>query len=298
MATPEFERGGVLNFLLDLPVRAMFAVFGNLPYRISVNLAAGFSTRILAPLFMNARARANLKLVWPDLPEADVKRLCDEVAGNATRVLVELFHPKGFIKQARLAGFEGPGKDALLAALAGNTPVILVSGHIGNFHTIRVQLGDLGYTTAAIYRPMNNAFTNARYVDTMSAIAGPNFPRGMKGTKSLLGQLRKKRAIALLNDQAAGEGEILTFMGHPALTMTSAAEMALKHNALLVPYYCIRQSDGIAMTTIVEDAIVHSDKIAMTQALNDSLEARVKAEPGQWFWLHNRWKTPEDYAAI
>jgi len=28
----------------------------------------------------------------------------------------------------------------------------------------------------------------------------------------------------------------------------------------------------------------------MTQALNDSLEAVVRAHPEQWFWIHRRWK--------
>jgi len=28
----------------------------------------------------------------------------------------------------------------------------------------------------------------------------------------------------------------------------------------------------------------------MTQAMNDSLAARVRAAPEQWFWIHNRWK--------
>jgi KDO2-lipid IV(A) lauroyltransferase len=28
----------------------------------------------------------------------------------------------------------------------------------------------------------------------------------------------------------------------------------------------------------------------MTQALNDSLTARVKADPEQWFWVHRRWR--------
>jgi KDO2-lipid IV(A) lauroyltransferase len=28
----------------------------------------------------------------------------------------------------------------------------------------------------------------------------------------------------------------------------------------------------------------------MTRALNTSLEARVRENPEQWFWIHNRWK--------
>lgn len=291
MATPEFERGGIRNYLIDLPVRALFALFALLPYGASLGFAGWVMARVLAPVFgVNQRIRSNLRHIWPDMADAELTRLCHQVSDNSARLLVESFNIGGFLKHARQAQFGGAGKQALLSALSENRPVILVSGHFGNYQVIRVLLGDLGFDTAAIYRPMNNAFTNTRYIDNMDRIAVPNHPRGMKGTKNLLSQLRKGGAIALLNDQAAGEGQRLKFMGKPALTMTSAAEFSLKYNALLFPYYGIRQPNGTDFEVVVEAAIPPGDAITMTQALNDSLEARVRQYPGQWFWMHRRWK--------
>ena len=34
----------------------------------------------------------------------------------------------------------------------------------------------------------------------------------------------------------------------------------------------------------------HGDPVTMTQALMDSLAAQVRERPGQWFWVHRRWK--------
>ncbi len=291
MAARRFETGGVLNFLIDLPVRGFFALMSLLPYRASLSLAGWISARLLAPLFgANRRIRKNLRLVWPDMGEADMRRLCREVSDNSARLMLESFRVTGFLRHAARAEMTGPGKPALLKALQEDKPVILVSGHFGNYQAIRVKLAELGHTTAAIYRPMNNAFTNRRYINNMNRIAQPNYPRGVAGTKGLLGHLRKGGIIALLNDQAAGEGADLTFFGQPALTMTSAAEFSLKYQAQLFPYYGIRQKNGVDFAVEVHAPIPASDAETMTQGLNDSLETMVRAYPGQWFWIHRRWK--------
>jgi Kdo2-lipid IVA lauroyltransferase/acyltransferase len=293
MAAQEFERGGVVNFLIDLPIRGLFGLFNLLPYRISLKFAGWITAYVLAPVFgINRRIKENLDLVWPDFPDKDRDALCAEVSINSTRLMVESFSIRGFLRHARRSTLGGDGLNNLMEALKNQRPVILVSGHFGNYQALRVLLSDLGHDTAAIYRPMNNAFTNTRYINNMNKIAGPNFPRGMAGTKGLLTHLRKGGAIALLNDQQAHEGAELTFMDHPAQTMLSAAEFALKYDALLIPYYGIRQDNGVDFDVTVEPPIPHSDAKAMIQTLNDSLEAQVIARPGQWFWMHRRWKRP------
>jgi len=291
MAAPEFERGGVVNFLIDLPVRGFFGLFYLMPYRTSLAVAGWLGATILAPVFgANRRIRKNLAHVWPQTGRSEARRLCHAVSDNAARLMIESFHTRGFLQHAHAATLGGAGKDALLAALKARRPVILVSGHFGNYQVLRVLLADMGFDTAAIYRPMNNAFTNRRYIENMNRIAGPNLARGLRGTRGLLSHLRKGGAIALLNDQAAFEGEVLEFMGKPALTATSAAQFARKYDALLFPYYGLRLPNGVDFKVEIEPSIPPASAKEMTQALNDSLEAMVRAHPGQWFWIHRRWK--------
>jgi KDO2-lipid IV(A) lauroyltransferase len=85
-------------------------------------------------------------------------------------------------------------------------------------------------------------------------------------------------------------GPALPFFGKPAPTALSAAEMALKYDAALVPIYGIRQPDGLSFEIRVEDPIPHTDPETMTRALNASLEALVRDHMDQWFWIHRRWK--------
>jgi KDO2-lipid IV(A) lauroyltransferase len=86
---------------------------------------------------------------------------------------------------------------------------------------------------------------------------------------------------------------VLDFVVKPARTALSAAELALRFNAVLIPFYGIRQPDGLTFETVLEAPITHSDATTMTQAMNDSLSARIRENPGQWLWVHRRWR-PDD----
>jgi len=282
---------GLSDFLLDLALRSMIRLALMLPYRARVRAFGWFASRILAPLAgYTARIRENLAYIFPHLPAAEVKRLCRAVPDNAGRSLIEFYSLKDFAAQMRRTPLTGPGVPALEGALERRTPVILVSGHFGNYQAVRAALAVRGYQVGGLYRPANNAFFNAHYVRITEAIAAPLFARSRHGMAGLLKHLRGGGVIGLLNDQHFDDGEILDFMGKPAATPLSAAEMALKYDALLLPVYGIRQPDGISIEVRIEAPVPASDPRTMTQALNDSLAAQVRAHMDQWLWIHRRWK--------
>ena len=70
----------------------------------------------------------------------------------------------------------------------------------------------------------------------------------------------------------------------------SAAELALKYDALPVPTYATRRPDGLSFEILVDAPIPRGTAEEMTQALNDHLEAHVRQHVAQWFWIHKRWK--------
>ena len=101
--------------------------------------------------------------------------------------------------------------------------------------------------------------------------------------------LRGGGMLGLVIDQYMEHGVPLDFLGKPAPTALSAAEIALKYNAVMVPGYAIRQPDGLSFHVHLEAPVPHTDAVTMTQALNDSLSEQVRAHMDQWFWLHQRW---------
>jgi KDO2-lipid IV(A) lauroyltransferase len=185
---------------------------------------------------------------------------------------------------------EGPGWEPAEAARRAGRPILFISGHFGNYQAGRAALNGRGYAMGGLYRPLNNEFLNDHYIATIADVGGGAFTRDRRGLAGFVRHLRSGAQGAILIDQYLFDGRIFEFLGHPAPTSTAAAEMALKYDALLIPIYSTRTETGLDFRIELEAPIPHSDAETMTMALNDSLAARVRARPEQWFWVHNRWK--------
>ena len=277
-------------FAENAVLRAAIGLALLLPHRVRVPLF-GFLGRAAAPLAgYHRRIRENLAHVLPDLPEAEVRTLCRAVPDNALRTLIENYATRDLMATGSRTPVTGPGLPAMEAARAKGQPILFVGAHFGNYEVPRAALIARGWKVSGLYRSMENRYFNAHYVRTMEALGPPVFPRGRRGTAGLVRYLSQGGAAVLLIDQYFRQGAALDFFGKPAPTALSAAELALKYGALLVPFYGIRQPDGLRFEAVFEAPIPHSDPWTMTQAVNDSLEARVRAHMGQWFWIHRRWK--------
>ena len=279
------------DYVENAAIRAAIGLAFLLPYRLRVAFFGRVVSRIVGRLAgYERRIRENLAHVLPDYPENRIPALCRDVLDNAMRTLIETYDPDRLLQIAARTPMTGPGVAAIEAARERGQPVIFVGAHFGNYAIPRAVLISRGWPLAVVYRPMENRFFNAHYVRTIERLGGPTFERGRRGMAGLVRHLSKGGSAGLLIDQYFRHGAALDFFGKPAPTALSAAEMALKYDALLVPLYGIRQPDGISFEAVFEAPIPHSDPWTMTQAVNHSLEAQVRAHMGQWFWLHRRWK--------
>ena len=279
------------SWLLNAVVHGLIRGALRLPYERRVRLAGWVMARILAPLAgYDRRIRDNLALVCPDLDPAEVKRLQRAVPDNAARSWMEMYSGPEFIERVKDTPIHGPGLAVLEEARDAGRPVVLVTGHFGNYDVARVALMARGCRVGPLYNPMRNVYFNKHYVEALARIGRPIFPRGRRGLAQLLRFLKSGGMTAFLVDLNVRKGTPLSFFGRPAKTALSAAELALKCDAPLVPGYVIRQPDGLSFEIVVEAPIPPSDPATMTQAVNDSIEAMVRQHMDQWFWIHRRWK--------
>lgn len=265
-----------------------------LPYAPRVRGVGWLVQHVLGPVAgYRKRALTNLALIWPQMPDAERRGIASRCLNNVGRTFIENYSARDFPKKMARNTPQGPGYEALKNAAAKGQPVILVTGHFGNYEATRAALVALGFNIGGLYRDMKNPYFNAHYVRTMERFGGPVFPQGRKGTAGFVRHLKHGGQLVLLFDQHVQFAPILDFMGEPARTAPSAAELALRYNALLIPFYSIRQPDGLNFDCLLEAPVPHSDASTMTQALNDSLSARITAHPDQWFWVHRRWRSHE-----
>ena len=270
----------VLNILKIFPYRTRIYA-GSLIFRIFISPLTGNKKRI----------ESNLNLVMPNLLENEKNKLATRCLDNIGMTMFELLSPKEFKLAGQRAKVLGPGIALLERARDESKPVILISGHFGNYDVIRANLISKGYELGALYRPMNNPYFNATYLKSISSIGVPLFARGNNGMAEMMKFLRDGKSIALLIDQHMANGEPLKFFGKTAFTATSAAKMALKYDAILMPFFVVRKGRTSDFDLHFEAPIEHSNPIKMTQDFNDRLEARVKENLDQWLWTHKRWKS-------
>lgn len=261
------------------------------PYSFRIRAGSMIFRFFISPLTGNKkRIEKNLDLVMPNLAKNTKKNLIKDCLDNIGMTMFELLSPKEFKLAGQKANVIGPGKILLEQMRDTSQPVILISGHFGNYDVVRANLISTGYQLGALYRPMNNPYFNKTYLKNISLIGMPLFARGKNGMAEMMKFLRDGKFIALLIDQHMKRGEPLQFFGETAFTATSAAKMALKYNAILMPFFVIRKGRTSNFELHFEDPIEHSEPVKMTQEFNDRLEARVKTNPEQWLWTHKRWK--------
>lgn len=279
------------HFLVNLGLRGLIGLALCLPYRLRLAFIGWLMRRVIGPMAgYSVRARENLDWVWPDLPMAERERIVTEVLDNSGRTLIENYSTRAFLARAARIEPEGPGYAVLQAARDARRPVILISGHFGNYEAARASLVARGFSIGGLYRNLSNRYFNAHYVGTMQAFGGPVFPQGRAGTAGFVRHLKAGGQLVLLFDQDVPGAPSLPFLGHPARTALSAAELALRLDALLIPFYATRQPDGLGFRVELEAPVPPGTAEEMMLAVTRSLEARVKAHPGQWFWVHRRWK--------
>lgn len=287
MARKRTRLGQALGFV---PSALALGVARLLPYRARVAFGGWLGRALVLglPRFRN-RVEANLAYVMPELDAAGRRAIAREVGDNFGRTFVEIFSMEDFQRHAVWTGPTGPGAEALAAAARNRTGAVVVTGHIGQWEAGRAWLKAIDAEAAGVYRPLNNAPLDRIYVRQLEIGGRPMFPKGGRGLRGLMAHLGKGGVAALLTDQYDRRAVRIDFLGRPAPTVTIAADLALKFGVPLFPAYGVRDPDGRHVAVVIEAPIPHTTPAEMTRAFSDSLAARVRANPGQYLWLHQRW---------
>jgi KDO2-lipid IV(A) lauroyltransferase len=285
------DSGAFADWLADAALRALIRSLMRLPYDKRIARMGAIMRRGVGPLTgYRGRALRNLAMIYPDMSPDRRRAIADGVLDNFGRTIIENYSADEFGQRLQSAPITGTGLAAVEQAQRDKRPVIFVTGHFGNHEAPRQALTARGYTIGGLYRPMKNQRVNDHYAKTMTELSGPVFEQGRRGTIGFTRFLKDGGMGTLLFDVRVARGIRLPFLGHDAWTATSVADMALKFDAVVVPYFGIRQADGLSFEIAVEAPIPHSDPVTMTLAMNARLEQRIADHPEQWFWVHRRWK--------
>lgn len=251
----------------------------------------GTTFRVVMRWFPPARSRFDreAKRVFPNMKRSARAKLGQDMGCHMGRTLFEIYHDAEFQNQHHKFRASGPGLAALKRAQRAGRGVIIVSGHFGQWEAIRAVIKMNELESGAVYRPQKNRHYERRIRAGIEAGGKPILATGHVGTRALVRHLRDGGIISILLDEKYLEGVRIPFLGQDALTSLSAAQLALKYDLLMIPAFGTRIDDGNAFRVEFEAPIPHTNTIQMTRAFNDSLSARIMADPEQWYWMLRRW---------
>lgn len=181
-------------------------------------------------------------------------------------------------------------------ALSSRNRVMAV-GHFGNFELYaRANQFAPGFTFATTYRGLRQPSLN-RLLQSLREQSGCLFFERRTEASALKKAMGERNLmVGFLADQHAGKGGLwLPFFGRECSTNAAPAVFALRYQCPLYTAICYRT--GLAQWEIEVGEEIPTEiegrrrSVAdITLDINRALEAAVRRDPANWFWVHKRWK--------
>lgn len=184
--------------------------------------------------------------------------------------------------------------DRIRTAIANGRPVVLAINHIGNWELyaqLVFQVPEARFGT--VYQSLRNTLLDDLVNRDRRRLGVATFDR-KKGFNAAIALLREPGIVGVLVDQNAGDGGIWTpFFNRLSSTSPLAATLAMRTNAAVIPAAIYTAGFAKWKVVLSEEIPWQPDQPEkLTADINAALERQIRVSPRDWFWVHNRWKTP------
>jgi KDO2-lipid IV(A) lauroyltransferase len=120
--------------------------------------------------------------------------------------------------------------------------------------------------------------------------------------RSILHALRNNEPVGILVDQnsAVENGAFVPFFGRLACANLTFAKLAARSGAAVIPGFAVwDETERRYILRFYPEVEITGDPVADTARIQAAVETAIRRDPGQWLWIHRRWKTrPEGEPAL
>lgn len=287
----------MVDFCVYLLYRAALAVIIALPLRLV--FALGYGLGFLGWLFLpNYRrlARRNVEIAFGQEKSAAEKNAI--VRRHFQRLGANLLSGMKLnaMPQARVVELvQTEGAENMHRAWSAGRGMVLVLSHLSNWELLAQVLPHyFGFGRAStVYQKLGNPYLD-RFVRQQRARFGLELFDRSEGFAEAIKLLREGGGIGILSDQHAGDHGLWTpFFGRLASTSPLPALLCKRTGAVLMTAALFTKKLGQWQITITPPLDQPKDTVeSLTARMNAAIEREVRRAPEDWFWVHNRWKTP------
>ena len=288
--------------------RSLVCAIDALPAHLCVRLAEvlAFVVMRLLPRRLTRYnvARENIRTALGPLSDARCDRIIRAMWVHLFRMVTEIVQLPRKVRLYNCADvIEFRGRDEAVRTLCTGRPVILLSGHFGNWELAMAAFGVFGFPMGVVARDLDNPYIH-RWFERFRRHTGHRLISKKGGGPTMVAYLERRAHLGLLADQDAGStGLFVPFFGKPASTFKSIALLALHYRAYLCVGYARRLHDDfrnsrwvryeLGVEEVIDPlAFDGSDAVReITARYTAALERVVRRSPEQYFWVHKRWKS-------
>ncbi len=287
----------MLDFCVYLFYRAVLRVITALPLGLVFRFGewSGLLAWLLLPNYRHL-ARRNLEIAFgEEKPGREKSRIVRRHFQRLGANLLSGMKLNAMPREAVAALVLIEGQEEVHRQLRQGRPVVLVLSHLGNWELFAQVLPQyFNYTRlSTVYQKLGNRYLD-EFVREQRARFGVELFDRSQGFAEAIKLLRSGGMIGILSDQHAGDHGLWTpFFGRLASTSPLPGLLCKRTGAALIGASLFTEGVGkwrIAFTAPVDlpDDTVES----LTAKTNELLASEIRRAPVDWFWVHNRWKTP------
>ena len=297
---PKKKRSDLIDRLQYVGLRLVSMVLHTFP------VEANLKTAELLGNFMyrvdrrhRQRAEGNLRRSFPELSEPRRRAMARRSMQQLFKLFVEVLFTTRLIRLDTWPRYvELENFRTVVDLLVRNQGLIMLTGHYGNWEVLGYVLATLGFDTTSVARPLDNPYVNEWLLGVREK-QGQRIIDKKGATTEVAPLLSRGGAVGFIADQNAGsKGLFVDFFGRKASTYKSIGLLAMEYNVPVVIGYARRCGQGFQFKVGAQDIIYPEDWKSqddplryITQRYTKGIEDFVREDPGQYLWVHRRWKT-------
>src|SRR5437763_7503145 len=279
-----YRAGSALVAVLPLPFLFALGQWLGLGAWVVSGKYRRLATRNLEIAFANEKSPRELR----ELVRCHFQRLGANLLGSAKLTQMP---PDKIGEHVEVENIESMARE-----FRAGVPVALVLSHLGTWEIFAQLMPKfVGFVrNASVYQRLGNRFIDEHVRRTRSRTGLELFDR-KDGFQPVIELLRSGGGVGVLSDQHAGDHGLWTpFFGRLASTSPLAALLAKRTRAAVIAA-AVYTHQGARWRMVFTDRFdAPGDSVeSLTAKANDVIEKQIRQAPEDWFWVHNRWKTPK-----
>ncbi|GJE76873.1 lipid A biosynthesis lauroyl acyltransferase [Methylorubrum suomiense] len=261
----------------------------------------GWIARTVGPLLPSHRtAMANLRMAYPGADDRQLREIALGAWDNLGRTGAEYAHLDRIFDvdpdDAATQRMEVRGIDQFNAIRDDGKPGLIFSAHLANWELPAICAHKFGLETTAVFRPPNNPAAAQLVQEVRRKTMGGLAASGPGAVFAMQGAVERGGHLGQLIDQHFTRGVVVRFFGQPVLVNPLLGKLVRHHECPVHGVRVVRKAGGrflLELTPALDlprgpDGLI--DVQGAMQAMTSVVEDWVRENPGQWLWMHRRWR--------